>query len=130
MATESLYDDESIRRIMERHHEMTKEFRQAEFTKKLKKAKDTRSKGYKDIILKEGDTVFYQNKGGKAWLGPEKVMAVQKNSIFIISNGNIKKIPRCNIQFLRREAINDEDDQNKEKTPPSTENSVRFDTED
>ena len=48
MATESLYDDESIRRIMERHHEMTKEFRQAEFTKKLRKAKDTRSKGYED----------------------------------------------------------------------------------
>merc|ERR1712074_281015 len=120
VATESLYDNESIRRIMERHHEMTKEFRQAEFTKKLRKAKDTRSKGYEDTILKDGDTVFYQDKGKKAWLGPEKILAVQKNAIFIISNGSIKKIPRCNIQFLRRDdsenngAINDDEDTNQE----------------
>ena len=73
---------------------MTKEFRQAEFTKKLGKAKDTRSKGYEDVILKEGDKVFYQNKGKKAWLGHEKIFAVQKNSVFIISNGSIRKIPQ------------------------------------
>jgi len=72
VATESLYDDESIRQIMERHQEMTKEFRTAEFTKKLEKAKDTRSKGYEDVILKEGDIVFYQHEGKNAWLGPEK----------------------------------------------------------
>merc|ERR1712105_546205 len=100
MATESLYDDESIRQIMERHQEMTKEFRQAEFTKKLRKAKDTRSKGYEDTILKDGDIVFHQNKGKKAWLGPEKIFTIQKNSVYIFSNGSIKKVPRCNVQFL------------------------------
>ena len=42
----------------------------------------------------------------------------------------MKKIPRCNIEFIRRDAIDDDDDPNKEKTSPSTENSVRFDTED
>merc|ERR1711984_27074 len=99
VATESLYDDESVRRIMERHHETMKEFRKAEFSKKLGRAKDTRSKGYEDVILKEGDLVFYQNQGRKAWLGPEKVFAVQKNSIFIFSNGSIRKIPRCNVKL-------------------------------
>merc|ERR1712074_532191 len=44
--------------------------------------------------------------------------------------GNMKKIPRCNIEFIRRDAIDDDDDPNKEKTSPSTENFVRFDTED
>ena len=58
MATESLYDDEAIRRIMERHHEILKEYRQVEFTKKLERAKETRSKGYEDTILKAGDVVF------------------------------------------------------------------------
>merc|ERR1712105_220626 len=48
LATESLYDDEAIRRIMERHHEVLKQYRQIEFTKKLERAKDTRSKGYED----------------------------------------------------------------------------------
>merc|ERR1712237_88344 len=145
VATESLYDYESIRRIMERHHEMTTEFRQAEFTKKLRKAKDTRSKGYEDTILKEGDTVFYQNKGKKTWLGPEKIFAVQKNLVYIISNGSIKKVPRCNVQFLRRgepedkDAIDDDHDQripakeagksHSDNSLPSG-NSVNFDLED
>merc|ERR1712030_244186 len=130
LATESLYDDEAIRRIMERHHEVLKQYRQIEFTKKLERAKDTRSKGYEDIILKEGDIVFYQNKGQKAWCGPEKVFAIQNNLIFIIANGSMKKIPRSNIEFIRRDEIDDDDDPNKEKTSPSTENTIRFETED
>merc|ERR1712237_117435 len=130
LATESLYDDEAIRRIMERHHEVLKQYREIEFTKKLERAKDTRSKGYEDIILQEGDIVFYQNKGNKAWCGPEKIFAIQNNLIFIIANGSMEKIPRSNIEFIRRDAIDDNDDPDKEKTSPSTENTVRFDTKD
>ena len=48
-ATDSLYDDEMVRKIMERHYERIKEFREQEFTKKLKKTKHTRSKGYEDL---------------------------------------------------------------------------------
>ena len=58
-ATDSLYDNETVRQIMERHFELMKEFREAEFTRKLEKENNTRSKGYKDVILKEGDWVFY-----------------------------------------------------------------------
>merc|ERR1712030_114668 len=103
---------------------------QVEFTKKLERAKDTRSKGYKDMILKEGDIVFYQNKGLKAWRGPVKVFAIQNNSVFIIANGSMKKILRSNIEFIRRDAIDDDDDPEKEKESPSKENAARFDTED
>ena len=41
VATDLLYDDEQVRKIMERHYEMMKEFREQEFTKKLKKARET-----------------------------------------------------------------------------------------
>ena len=34
-ATDSLYDDEMVRKIMERHYNMIKEFKELEFTKKL-----------------------------------------------------------------------------------------------
>ena len=88
---------------MERHREIQKEFRQVEFTKKLEKARKWRAKGYKNMILKAGDLVYYQNQGTQAWLGPERVFSVKNNSIFLIANGNIKKIPRCNIQFISRE---------------------------
>ena len=54
-ATDSLYDNETVRRMMERHLELMKKFREAEFTRNLERAKNTRSKGYKVVILKEGD---------------------------------------------------------------------------
>ena len=41
-----LYDDEAIRKIMERHYELMKKFREVEFSRKLIKAKETRMKGY------------------------------------------------------------------------------------
>ena len=31
------------------------------------------------------------------------MFAVQKSSIFIFANGSIRKVPRCNVQFLRSE---------------------------
>ena len=60
MATDSLYDDEMIRNIMECHYMMRKEFRELEFSKKLRKANKTRMKGYEDTKINKGDLVFYQ----------------------------------------------------------------------
>jgi len=128
MTTESLYDDEAVRGIMERHHEILKDYREVEFTKKLERAKETRAKGYEDTILKEGDVVFYQAQGKKSWLGPERIFAVKNNSIFIIANGSMKKIPRSNVQFIRREVI--DDDKGINKDTPLIENSVSFEIED
>ena len=48
VATDSVYDDEAVRKKMGCHYEMMKEFRELEFSKKLKKASETRSKGYED----------------------------------------------------------------------------------
>ena len=47
-----------------------KEFQELQFSKKLKKASEARSKGYEDTPVKNGDIVYYQNQDKKAWLGP------------------------------------------------------------
>ena len=38
-----LYYDETVRKIMERHYGLMKEFRESEFIRKFKKAKETRA---------------------------------------------------------------------------------------
>ena len=38
VATESMYVSEAVKRIMERHHEVKKTFREIEYSSKLKKA--------------------------------------------------------------------------------------------
>ena len=40
---------------------MMKEFRELEFTKKLKKTSNTRSKGYENAKIKEDDLMYYQH---------------------------------------------------------------------
>ena len=35
-------------------------------------------------------------------MGPEKVFAVNRGNIFIFANGNLKKVPRCNVQLSEK----------------------------
>ena len=41
-ATESLFDSEAVRKIMERHHDFFKKFREVEYSEKIKKADSAR----------------------------------------------------------------------------------------
>lgn len=41
--------------------------------------------------------MFYQFQDKKAWLVIEKVFATNGKDIFIFVNGNIRKVPRCNV---------------------------------
>ena len=81
---DSVYDDEMIREIMERHYLMMREFRQLEFSKKLRKASKTRMKGYEDVKINTRDLVFYQYEDKKAWLGLERVFTVNRGDVFIL----------------------------------------------
>ena len=76
---------------------MMKEFREQEFTRKLRRAKNTRSKGYKDILIKEGGLVYYQHQERKAWISLVKVFVVKGKDVVIFANGNVRKVPRCNV---------------------------------
>ena len=49
------------------------------------------------MIIDAEDWVYYQTKNKKAWLGPVKVSNVRGNSIWVYANGDITKIPRCNV---------------------------------
>ena len=56
-------------------------------------------KGFENMVIQKDDKVFYQTNNEKAWLGPAKVLDVDKNWIFIAGNGDIKKVPKCNVKL-------------------------------
>ena len=70
-----------------------------EFSKTLKKASNTRSRGYENVKVKENYLVYYQHQDKKVWLEPGHVFAVKGNHIFIFANGSVRKVPRCNVQI-------------------------------
>ena len=57
-ATEALFDSEAFQKIMERHHEFIKKFREVEYSQNLKKAVKARSGVMNNHFYKEGDEVF------------------------------------------------------------------------
>ena len=85
-------------------------------------------KGYEDEIIKEGDWVIYQHQDKKAWLGPVRVFAIQGKSIFLFSNGSVRKIPRCNVQLCQPEESPETAESVRDKD--ETKRSVNFNDED
>ena len=74
MATESLTDSETVRKIIERHAVTTKEFRQAEYMSTLRTAAMTMNSSFNNVKYKQGDRVFIQEMRQKAWKGPVEVL--------------------------------------------------------
>ena len=131
VATESMYKYEAVRKAMEKHFEISKEFREIEFGSKIDKAMNARMKGFENMVIQKDDMVFYQTNNEKAWLGPAKVMDVDKNWVFIAGNGDIKKVPKCNVK-LNMKASDDgndveEDVEKDESTKTKGRNEVTFD---
>jgi hypothetical protein len=62
------------------------------------KASKQRKRPYMDVLYKENDEVFYQNRNKKAWLGPVKIFAQRGNDVFLWAHGDIKKVARCKVK--------------------------------
>merc|ERR1712089_13700 len=99
MATESKFEDEAVRDAMENRFEITKKFREIEYGSKIDKAIKERMKGYEDMVIQKGDMVFYQTNNKKAWLGPTVVTDVDNNYVFVKTNGDRRKVPKCNVKL-------------------------------
>ena len=99
---------------MERHFEISNEFRKIEFGSKIDKAMSARMKGFENMVIKKDGKVFYQTNNEKAWLGPAMVLDVDKNWVFIDENGYIKKVPKCYVK-INMKANNESSDLEEEE---------------
>ena len=94
-----MYEDEAVRKAMEKHFEISKEFRDIECGSNIDKAINARMKGFENMVIQKDNMVFYQTNNVKAWLEPTKVMDLDKNWVFIAGNGDTKKVPKCNVKL-------------------------------
>ena len=46
--------------------------------------------------------MFYQTQNEKAWLGPAEVKDVKKNWIWIVGNGDLRKVQRYKVKFQQK----------------------------
>ena len=84
---------------METIQKTTMEFREAEMKTKLKKCQGIRTRSYQHQgTFIEGDKVWYQYKDGSAWHGPASVICQRGNTVFIHSNGEVRKVASCKVK--------------------------------
>ena len=64
--------------------------------KKLKECQGQRVMAYQHLgEYLEGDKVWYQPLNGNAWLGPAAVLCQRGASVWLHSQGDIKKVAVC-----------------------------------
>merc|ERR1712101_44325 len=88
-----------VQRTMELLAQTTLEFREADMRKKLKECQGLRTPAYqhmRDYV--EGDKIWYQPLNGSSWLGPASVLCQRGQSVWIHTNGNIKKVAACKVK--------------------------------
>ena len=83
IATKSMFDSEAAKEIMERHHDTTKTFREAEYSTKLDRVSKQTNRVCNDIHYEEKNLVLYQEKDKKALYGPEKVFCHRGRDVWI-----------------------------------------------
>jgi hypothetical protein len=112
VATDSVFDSEAIKLILERHLEIMKKFREVEYSAKLKTASEQRNRKFNYIQYKENDWVFYQDRRKKAWNGPVHVFCHRGCDIFVWANGDLKKVTNCKVQIYN---VHEPDKETKEE---------------
>ena len=82
-----------MQRTVENLAHMVSEFREADMRKKLKECHDYRVPSYQHLWnYVEGDKVWYQPLNGIAWYGPAAVLCQRGNTVWLHSQGDIKKV--------------------------------------
>lgn len=118
VATKSLTDSEAVQCTLELLSQTTHEFRVADMRKKLKECQGIRSKAYqhmRDYV--EGDKVWYQPLNGNSWLGPASVLCQRGQSVWLHTNGDIKKVAACKVRPY--ELIDNQDSQDSQDSKHS-----------
>ena len=99
---------------------MTKRFREAKYKNKLERAAVVQNRVFNNRRYVEGDSVLYQEKNKRTWLGPVKVIAHKGRDVLVMSNGNIRKVADCKVQPYntnedKQENMKDKENNNNDK---------------
>ena len=94
---DSQFDSEVVKKIMERHFALLKEFAVEEYASKIKQVIETPRRNYQNVKYERGDLVYYQKGDGKAWFGPTRVFAHEEGTVFIMQNGDLVKVNPCRV---------------------------------
>ena len=85
---------DSIRLHFQRQEAARQELRKYDSSRRLKDALKARIQPYYDAKYDEGDLIIFQD-GNDQWTGPAEVKTTDSKTLFVIHNGQLKKVATC-----------------------------------
>ena len=114
VASESMTDCEAVQQTLENLNRIFSDFREADTRKKLKECQGIRVQAYQHLGgFVEGDRVWYEPMTRNPWLGPAAMLCQRGQSMWLHTNGDIKKVVTCKVkpyQLVSREGDKDDVD--------------------
>ena len=107
IATESISENEAIRKNIARQKTAKNTFIQTEYTDKQKKARNVRINKFYNQTQEKGEKVWYQRQDRKDWVGPAEVVLMDGRNVYILANVKILKVASCKVK-----PFNDKDENN------------------
>jgi len=97
LATESMFDSEAVKKIVDRTYKAIETFREKEYGRKLEGCLKERKKDFQKIRYTKGDEVFVQKRDTKSWSGPVKVFCHEGVNVWLWNNGELIKVNQCKV---------------------------------
>ena len=85
---------DAVRLHFRRQESARQELRKYDSSRRLKDALKARIQPYYDAKYQEGDLIIYQD-GNDQWTGPAEVKTMDSKTLFVIHNGQLKKVASC-----------------------------------
>ena len=85
---------DAVRLHFQRQESARTELRKYDSNRRLKDALKSRLQPYQDARYEEGDLIIFQDSNDR-WTGPAEVKITDSKTLFVIHNGQMKKVATC-----------------------------------
>ena len=110
-------DADVIRKHFERQELARSTIRRLDSSRRIKDALKARVQDYHDQDYETGDRIIFEDENGQ-WKGPAVVQGKESKTLWIVQNGNMRKVAICKARHWEDEPeqIEDSDESNDEPT--------------
>ena len=128
MSDSIVTDAEVVRKHFQNQEKARVEIRKADASRRLKDAIKARIQPYNDKIYELGDKIIFLDKNDQ-WDGPAIIQAMESKTLFVLHNGNLKKVATCKARPWIEEISGESDSEENDESDTENDETIVTDAE-
>ena len=114
MSDSTVTEADTVRHHFRRQESVRVEYRKYDYNRRLKDALKARIQPYHDAKYEQGDLIIFQDANDQ-WTGPAEVKTTESKTLFVLHNGQLKKVATCRARPWIENTDNEESDSGDEE---------------